>query len=158
MEYASLSAEYHRHNHPEKADDDEDDNDDTDSDGSHNGFVCSVFEVPMEPWDNDDIGDSDNNRAQADLFRNPTLDRMKHLQQSLGIPNRAFVEREDNFEWKRVPFVEQDGMTQSMGLLCVRSTDETYIQRWGMERFHQYYGQFGLDTIWNHAPTSGIRP
>ena len=70
-----------------------------------------------------------------------------------------------------------------MGLMCCRSTDEAYIRTWGEEvrwthchanspasasrpclaavcwqRFASKYRANGLQTIWGHAPDSGVRP
>lgn len=122
------------------------------------GFVCSVFEVPQENDGDDDDDDDDINDSQGPL--------------PPGIPSRAFLEREDNFELLQVPFweldmngtpLQQDDEATTTdhskrGVLCVRSTDEAYIRQWGHERFERYYGQFGLHTIWNWQPDSGLLP
>lgn len=93
------------------------------------GFVCSVFDVPID-------GDL--------LLPN-------------GVPSLSFLEREEEFELLQVPFIEEDDK-KSLGLMCVRSSDAAYVERWGKDRFERNYAQYGVETIWNWAPDSGIRP
>jgi hypothetical protein len=151
MQFASISAEYCP---------------------GHDGFICSVFEVPQE-----------EEEVYDEHYQNHGQQQKQQQQQPLapGIPSRAFLEREDNFELVQVPFFElhndvngddHDDKHQKqkfehvkttspatcMGLLCVRSTDEAYIQQWGEDRFERYYGQYGLHTIWNWQPDSGLLP
>jgi hypothetical protein len=47
-----------------------------------------------------------------------------------------------------------------MDASCARvSSDETYIGRWGNERFEKYYGKYGIDSIWagSKAQASSLR-
>ena len=91
-------------------------------------FVCTVFEVP-----NDDMMED-------------------------GIPSAAFLEREEEFEIIPVPYVELKDGSSAMGILCAASTDDEYLKRWGQERFDEYYGQYGISTIWGWPTDSGLRP
>ena len=51
-----------------------------------------------------------------------------------------------------------NGEEPGLGILCTRSTDEAYLQQWGRERFDEHFTKYGVDTIWNWAPDSGLRP
>ena len=84
-----------------------------------------------------------------------------------GIPSRAFLEREEEFDIVTVPYLSVDTIdtqqqllsndeSKQHGIICQRGSDELYIQRWGKERFQEYYGQYGIETIWNW--TEGLRP
>lgn len=93
------------------------------------GLVAAVFEVP-------------NTLMMAD-----------------GIPSREFLEREEEFDIVEVPYQELDeSVDTKVGVICARSTDEAYLQRWGKERFDQQYSKYGIDTIWNWSKDSGLRP
>ncbi|KAL7483000.1 hypothetical protein ACHAW6_008643 [Cyclotella cf. meneghiniana] len=141
-------------------------------------FVCSAFEVPRSEW-----GEG-------------------------GIPSRAFLEREEEFDIVVVPYLEDDRKNrrraegdrveeekeneeyagekdggvpsrmdtlvssdasrlscggqqrrrQRMGVMCRRSTDEAYIERWGKSHFDEQYTKYGIDTIWNWKRDSGLKP
>jgi hypothetical protein len=86
------------------------------------------------------------------VFEVPNHDMMQD-----GIPSRAFLEREEEFDICPAPYHELDG-TRRSGILCTCSSDETYVQRWGQERFDKQYKQYGVDTIWHWATESGLRP
>jgi hypothetical protein len=80
-----------------------------------------------------------------------------------GIPSQAFLEREEEFDIITVPCFPVDPVSQKViagpsqqGVICQRGSDELYIQRWGQDRFQEYYGQYGIQTIWNW--TEGLRP
>ncbi|GAX18303.1 hypothetical protein FisN_23Hh196 [Fistulifera solaris] len=80
-----------------------------------------------------------------------------------GIPSQPFLEREEEFDIITVPYVPVDPVSQKViagpsqqGVICQRGSDELYIQRWGQDRFQEYYGQYGIQTIWNW--TEGLRP
>ena len=96
------------------------------------GFICSIFEVP-----NDD---------------------MMHD----GIPSRAFMEREEEFNIIEVEYIElessQSEKQQNVGILCTSSTDEAYIERWGKQRFEDNYRKYGIERIWGWPYDSGLRP
>lgn len=74
-----------------------------------------------------------------------------------GIPSQAFLDREQEFNITAVPYLELDG-TEGKGILCVRSSDEEYMKRYGQERFDRHYGIHGIDTIWGWKEDSGLRP
>ena len=103
-------------------------------DGS-SGFVCSIFEVQ-----NND------------------------MMQSNGVPSQAFLEREEEFSIIQVPYTEFISSSssgpneQKIGILCTSSSDEEYLQRWGNDRFQEYYGKYGVSTIWGWKEDSGLRP
>jgi hypothetical protein len=42
--------------------------------------------------------------------------------------------------------------------MCTRSTDAAYIERWGTDTFEERYGKYGLTSIWDWGPDSGIKP
>jgi hypothetical protein len=97
------------------------------------GFVASAFEVP-------------NSDMMAD-----------------GIPSQAFLEREEEeFSIIEVPFVPLDGGnsigSEFKGVICARSTDEAYLERWGADRFQDNFQKYGVDTIWGWSQESGLRP
>ena len=93
------------------------------------GFLCTIFEVSSEGMMED------------------------------GIPSRSFREREEEFHIITVPFLERDGSTSTcQGVLCARSSDESYIKEWGHERFHRNYKNYGIPTIWDWKEDSGLRP
>eukprot|EP00566_Odontella_aurita_P028636 CAMPEP_0113530680 /NCGR_PEP_ID=MMETSP0015_2-20120614/3076_1 /TAXON_ID=2838 /ORGANISM="Odontella" /LENGTH=191 /DNA_ID=CAMNT_0000429433 /DNA_START=453 /DNA_END=1028 /DNA_ORIENTATION=- /assembly_acc=CAM_ASM_000160 len=117
-----------------------------DADGGEGpGFVCSIFEVPNNGMMEDPDG--------TGMF----------------VPSRAFLEREEEFDISLVPFEESDDCSSPVdavgisgkkreGVLCLRSSDEAYITRWGNDRFEKHYGQYGIETIWGWSHDSGIRP
>ena len=86
------------------------------------------------------------------VFEVPNTDMMED-----GVPSQAFLEREEEFDIVTVPYMENDG-TLSEGILCMASTDEEYVKRWGEERFEKYYRQYGISTIWGYGRNSGLRP
>jgi hypothetical protein len=95
------------------------------------GFVVSVFEIPIENID--------------DITPN-------------GVP-RKLLEREASYDIVEVPF-EDTGNTRgaSHALMCVRSTDEIFIEKWGQERFDKSFRHYGIHSIWGWSKDSGIRP
>jgi hypothetical protein len=97
----------------------------------HPGFVCSIFEVP-------------NNDMMSD-----------------GVPSAAFVEREEEFKIIEVPYVDfqnPDKDESQKAILCTSSTNESYLEQWGSERFEENYGQYGVSRIWGWERTSELRP
>ena len=81
------------------------------------------------------------------VFEVPAADMMEN-----GIPSRAFLEREAEFDIVKVPYYEfltqdkdntqqQQAQEARQGIVCQRSTDEAYIQRWGQDHFDQNYLQ-----------------
>ena len=103
---------------------------------NNKGFVASVFEIP-----NDDNVMKD------------------------GVPSLAFLEREEEFDFLLVPYEELDGgdsvhggEQSKKGILCARSTDATYLDRWDQARFDDHFTRYGIDSIWNWTPDSGLRP
>ena len=99
------------------------------------GFVCAVFEVPNDGLMNDPDGSG----------------RL--------LPSQAFLEREEEFDIEMVPYEElSDRGERREGILCLRSTDEAYLKRWGEKQFEAQYGRYGVETIWKWAKDSGLRP
>jgi len=70
----------------------------------------------------------------------------------------AFIEREEEFDLRMVPYEELDGSAGGLGMLCCCSSDDAYIERWGAERFHRLYTEMGIRTIWDWPIDSGLRP
>lgn len=101
-------------------------------------IICSVFEV-----DNEDGKFLEGDEREL-------------------VPSMAFREREEEFEIiPNVAFLDLNSPSYSgtsSGILCTRSTDESYIQRWGEERFKTKYKKYGIDTIWGWENDSGLRP
>ena len=91
-------------------------------------------------------------------FEVPAKDMMQD-----GVPSPAFLEREEEFHITQVPYevLEGGGLSSAekkLGVICLRSTDEAYIQRWGQERFNKDFKQYGVDTIWGWKEDSGLLP
>lgn len=74
-----------------------------------------------------------------------------------GVPSPEFLEREEEFDIRTVPFHEENGQV-CRGILCTRASDDAYIQRWGRERFDEHYTKYGITTIWNWNESSTLRP
>lgn len=96
------------------------------------GFVAAIFEVPN--------------------------DYKLTLQDGKVIPSLEFWEREEEFDIIPIEYLESDATKVDLGIICTRSTDETYLERWGEEHFRNKYQQYGLQTIWNWSKDSGMRP
>jgi hypothetical protein len=82
-----------------------------------------------------------------------------------GVPSLPFMEREEEFNITPVPFVsltdngnDDDDEEELEGIICARSTDKSYLDSWGEERFNEHYKKYGIDTIWGWKPDSGLRP
>jgi hypothetical protein len=123
-------------------------------DAGNVGFVVSVFEVPN---DNDMMTPDEGNTGGM-------------------IPSREFLEREEEFDIVQVPYQELTVASTGalseptssttttisssirLGIICTRSTDQAYVDRWGQDRFDRHYRQFGVETIWGYGPDSGLRP
>jgi len=105
-------------------------------------FICSVFDVP-----NEGLSSTNTNGNN-------------------WIPSQAFLEREEEFDIAMVPYEEldissstsNDIATVKKGVICRRSTDESYISQWGIDHFNKQYKQYGVDTIWGYDKKSGLRP
>lgn len=107
-------------------------------------FLCSVFEVDDE------------------------------LISEEGVPTSAYIEREEEFDIKIVPYEEisfesdrssSDFVSEkkddelSFGLLCTSSNDKAYIERWGQQRFNDHYVKYGISSIWDDwDESSGLKP
>ncbi len=96
----------------------------------HPGFVCSAFEIP-------------------------SYDMLKD-----GAPSGAFLEREEEFNIATgIEYHSLENPPQkALGILCLRSTDEEYLRRWGEDRFEKNYRKYGIETIWDWDRSSGLRP
>ena len=130
-------------------------------------FVCSVFEIPrysvaqqQQALHADGISTADAGNVDIGLFDWHT-----------GEITREFREREEEFdirtdvyyeEWTPEPencvATENGSVNGRMGILCCRSTDTEYVERWGYERYHKKYIAQGLHTIWGWEETSGLKP
>jgi hypothetical protein len=66
------------------------------------------------------------------------------------------IEREEEFDMVMVPI--DDGGFPSTGLMCTRSSDETYIARWGYPQYRDKTYGFDLPSIWGWDENSGILP
>jgi len=86
------------------------------------------------------------------IYEIPNNDMMKN-----GIPSMTYLEREEEFDIVSVPYIDS-GETKEGGILCTKSTDETFLTRWGKERFKKNYEEYGLTTIWGWERNSGLRP
>jgi len=85
-----------------------------------------------------------------------------------GIPSLAFLEREEEFDIIQAPYEEldegiktaasDDDDATTKGVLCTRSTDDAYVERWGSDRFYRHYQKYGVNTIWGWSKDSGLRP
>ena len=82
-----------------------------------------------------------------------------------GIPSREFLEREEEFDIISVPYYELLGTNyteksneKKFGLICAKSTDEAYIERWGQNRFDEHFKKYGVESIWTWTTDSGLRP
>jgi hypothetical protein len=76
-----------------------------------------------------------------------------------GMPSKAYLEREEEFDIIPVPYIDfETGEERQGGILCARFTDDGYIARWGKERFEKHYGTYGIDTIWGWKRDSGLLP
>lgn len=70
-----------------------------------------------------------------------------------------FLKREEEFNFEAVNFTELSGTeVKSEAIMCISSTDEVYVSRWGQQAFHDRYTKYGLKTIWGYEPDSGILP
>ena len=80
-----------------------------------------------------------------------------------GTGMEAFREREEEYDLRMVPFESLDDDHQLAdsdreAMLCVCSSDEDYIKRWGIGRFQSMYTAHGLRTCWDWPTDSGLRP
>lgn len=95
-------------------------------------FICAVFEVPSDGI----LEDVDTDTAA---------------------PSEAFLKREASYDIQYVNYNEMNGKRRK-GILCLASTDEEYINKWGYERFHSNCKYWGKPSIWNWEYDSGLRP
>jgi hypothetical protein len=140
LEMASLSCEYN-------GDDGDDTNDEQLKHHSGSGFMATAFEIPIH-------------------------EMMIVSQDGLlsYTPSPAFVEREEEFAIVPVPYIDpgdniddNEGcrLPQSpprVGMICARSTDEIYLQKWGRDHYEQHFARYGITTIWNWDVHSNLRP
>ena len=102
------------------------------------GFVAAVFEVPNDNYIQDNGGKEDS---------------------SAVVPSEEYLKREEEFDFALVPFEELGGSGRTgSGIICTRSTDQTYLDRWGKEHFENQFGVYGVDTIWHWPNDSGMKP
>lgn len=72
----------------------------------------------------------------------------------------AFIEREEEFELRMVPYYNVDDSTTPAGegMICLCSSDAAYVERWGQDRFDELYVANGLTKIWGWPLDSGLLP
>lgn len=102
---------------------------DAEYDPGNPGFVVSAFDIPS-----DEAADQ---------------------------PSIAFRKREAVYDFAKVPLISLDGTEspeKNEGWISVRSTDHGYIEKWGNERFQNQFVNYGVHTIWNWPPDSGMLP
>lgn len=79
-----------------------------------------------------------------------------------GETSEAYLKREEEFSFDIAPFTALDASTaptpSGVGLICVDSSDETYIARWGQAMYEEKYLSRGLKGIWCYDENSGIEP
>lgn len=82
-----------------------------------------------------------------------------------GVPSEAFLQREEEFDIVEAPYIDNivdrrgDNISNnSKGIICTRSSDDAYLEKWGKERFHDHYQRYGVETIWGWSEDSGLRP
>ena len=91
-----------------------------------------------------------------------------------GVPATPFIEREEAFDIRVVPYkdfsLSDDSSSSdfssekkdddlSYGVLCTSSKDKTYIERWGQQRFNDHYLKYGISSIWDDwDESSGLKP
>lgn len=145
LEIASLSAEYVGPTYP--------------------GFIAAVFDVP-----NDQIITTASSSLSSQTNDGDKNNNEKKSNESFAVvPSMNLLVREAVYDFVQVPFVELDAeeskcnkdeqdSASKMGIMCVRSNDKTYIQRWGQDQFDQFYTRHGISSIWNWSTDSGLRP
>lgn len=69
----------------------------------------------------------------------------------------GFIAREEEYDLVPCPFTDFGGNTGT-GLMCMVSTDETYIEKWGRATYEEKYLAYGVESIWGWGPDSGILP
>eukprot|EP00927_Polykrikos_kofoidii_P034021 TRINITY_DN28864_c0_g1_i1.p1 TRINITY_DN28864_c0_g1~~TRINITY_DN28864_c0_g1_i1.p1 ORF type:complete len:239 (+),score=21.92 TRINITY_DN28864_c0_g1_i1:27-719(+) len=82
-----------------------------------------------------------------------------------GVDEPALAKREEEYDLVPTPFFSLEGDTdepEGVGLMCLpfsaESDKETFIQRWGAERWESSYGRWGHETIWGIPADSGALP
>lgn len=71
----------------------------------------------------------------------------------------AFLKREEEFGFDLVLFKGHKTREMGLGLMCVASTDSTYIDRWGESLYQKQYVDRELTGgIWGWDETSGLLP
>lgn len=117
-----------------------------------------VFSVPGSIFFDHGIADVDNLRiaglttekAEGCSFVAVSFEIEEHYE--------SFIRRENLYDFASVPYEEHLNGTSGTGLMCISSTDETYISRWGAKTFVDLYTSRGIRTIWGWGKNSGIEP
>ena len=149
-----------------------------------NSYRFFLFPPNTVPRNQVFVDDEETEEKEADVEENSNK-RKTRKRSRQPIPTGEFLQREEEFDITEVPYMDfTDGSSDGdantttninsnnsnssstssstagvkMGVLCTRSTDAAYIQRWGKDRFDTNYGTYGLDTIWGYGPESGLRP
>lgn len=69
-----------------------------------------------------------------------------------------FLCRENTYDFAMVPFEGVCANSKGNGLMCISSSDDVYISRWGRQKFNDLYASKGVLTIWNWSENSGLEP
>jgi len=75
-----------------------------------------------------------------------------------GTISDSFRQREEEYDIISVSYEDMNGSRVGAGILCTKSTDEKYIEQWGVERFNNNYSKYGIETIWGWGRDSGLKP
>lgn len=122
-------------------------------------FQRGIADLPTKQMASLSVEPCPGQSAIVSVFEVPGKDMMED-----GVPSRAFLEREAEFDIVPASYFELDKDSPffsgeaKQGIVCKRSTDEAYIKRWGKKNFEENYGKYGIDTIWNWSEDSGLRP
>ena len=103
-------------------------------DQTANPFIVSVFEIPINELN------SFYQREDEFAFKQETVELINTS--NIKHNNKRSLQLLDDlintFESKQIE-----------GILCVRSTDNDYIKRWGQEKFDSEWKSVGFNTIWH---------
>ena len=103
---------------------------------AHVFFRLGVADLPTLQMSSLSVEPCPGQDCLVSVFEVPNQEMMQD-----GVPSRAFLEREEEFDIVSVPYLELDkeslqySADPQMGIVCQRSTDQAYVERWGKERF-----------------------
>lgn len=132
-------------------------------------FICSVFEVPNEGLtaiasDGEGTGEWIPSRAFLEREEEFEIAMVPYEEFGLnddcaasGVPRRRETSVSSTASVSASNSTASDD-TVKYGVLCRRSTDESYLAHWGEAHFQKQYLDYGVKTIWNWDEDSGLRP